>query len=295
MDKTLYDYLKNVVSLEKSLYTQNKAINQMEEEIEVLGIPNSYTKPQRPQQSSNFSVDGLKTFTMLGGFVGGIVGLFCGGFLAGIAIGVLVGIVLMIIIDSVCDNSEDKKRDEQYEMELLVYNLEVDEDEKRVERELTEKARLEEIMSMMDEKRNNTEALLKEYYETGIVFPKYRNLIAMCSILEYFMSGACDTMKEAYNKYDNEVLFKQVMTKLDEVIQALDSIRENQFMLYDAIQEGNRISQQLVDESVRQAELIEQSIDYQVLEANYTRQIANEMKFQNQLLIYDSWQRNRLN
>lgn len=295
MDKTLYDYLESVVSMEKALYTQNKAITQTEETMESLAIPIIYEKPRRPHEVSSFSFEGFKGFSAAGLFFGGIVGLFAGNFFLCVFAGFVIGLLIMTLIVAISDNSENKSLDEQYEAEMREYNCSVEEDAKRVERERIEKARLNQILSMMEDKRDDTEALLKQYYSTGIIFPKYRNLVAVCSLLEYFMSGSCDTLKEAYNKYDNEVLFKQVITKLDDILHSLDSIKENQYMLYDAIKEGNRISQQLVNESVRQSGLIEKSIDYQALQVSYSAQIESEERFRNNFMIYEAWRRNRLN
>lgn len=293
MDRNLYDYLKSIVSLEKSMYTQTETINQMKNEIDDLGIIYEIEKPQEPIAHSSDVLGSLGGSAQFGAIVGGIVGLFNGNFLISIIFGALIGVIISFLLAAVSDNAENSRREKQYDAEIAAYNLAVDEDDRRVKRELVEKARLCEILDMMEEKRDETENLLNQYYATDIIFPKYRNLIAMCSIYEYFVSGSCDTLKEAYNKYDTEVLFKQIMTKLDEVVQQLDSIKGNQYMLYDAIQEGNRISQRLVSESVRQAQLIEKSIDYQALQANYSAQIANEVQLQNQLTIYEAIQRDR--
>ena len=95
----------------------------------------------------------------------------------------------------------------------------------------------------------NTERTLKQYYDRNILFAKYRNLIAVSSIYEYLQSGRCSTLEGyegAYNIFENELRLNLIVTKLDDIIYRLDSIRDNQYMLYDAINRGNHTSEYLL-------------------------------------------------
>ncbi len=293
MDKTLLEYLSTIVSLEKDVYAQNQAIEQTEQKIEELGIPVNYRKPDAPSEVSSFDGDAAKGGLSIGCLIGGIIGLFSGEFMLGIILGTVAGGGLTLLFTSMHDAGENQRISDSHKANLSAYYKAVAEDEIRVEKENEEQDRLREILSDLEDRRNSTMLLLAQYYDVGIVFPKYRNLIAMCSIYEYFMSGSCDTWKEAYNKYDNEVLARQIITKLDEVVVSLDSIRQNQFMLYDVIQDGNRISRQLVSASIEQSKLLEKSIDYQALQATYSEQLSNQVHFQNQLMIYDMWHKEK--
>ena len=62
---------------------------------------------------------------------------------------------------------------------------------------------------------------------------------------------------------------------------------------YCRVLDGNRISERLVEGTMRQAKLIERSIDYQAIQAGYAAQIAAENRFQSQLMLYESWERSR--
>lgn len=92
----------------------------------------------------------------------------------------------------------------------------------------------------MQEERRKTASLLDDLYRLGGIHAKYRGLIPMASICEYIESGSCDTLKEAYNKYDLEARLGTIISKLDVVIDKLDSISSSQHLLYSAIQESNR-------------------------------------------------------
>lgn len=293
MDKQLTGYLKNVVELEKSLYSQNLAINQVEEERENLGIFYEYRKPDKPVVYSENHFNGLGSLIGCGAMIGGFIGLFMDGFLVGLFIGGALGGIFSLFVTGSSESAENEQRNRQYQAEMDAYEQAVEADKQRLVREIMEKDRLAEILAMMKERRDETAALLRKYYATDMIYPKYRNLIAVCSLYEYFLSGSTDTLKEAYNKYDNEVLLKAIITKLDEVVMQLDAIKQNQYMLYEAVLEGNRISERLVEGSMYQAKLIERSIDYQAIQANYAAQIAAENKFQSQLMLYDSWENSR--
>lgn len=92
----------------------------------------------------------------------------------------------------------------------------------------------------MQQMRNETMQLLSDYYSLGQIHEKYRGLVPMASICEYIESGSCDTLKEAYNKFDLESRLGTIISKLDIVIAKLDSIAANQHLLYYAIEESNR-------------------------------------------------------
>ena len=87
-----------------------------------------------------------------------------------------------------------------------------------------------------------TESLLKKYYAIGVIYPKYRSLVYICSIHEYLDSGRCDALEGphgAYNLLEEDIKFARVLDKLDVIAQNLEEIKENQRELYYAICETN--------------------------------------------------------
>lgn len=84
---------------------------------------------------------------------------------------------------------------------------------------------------------------MQRVYDCGYLYPKYRNLVAVCTILEYLESGRCETLTGsdgAYNLYENELRLNVIIGKLDDVICHLEEIRENQQMLAGVIRESTR-------------------------------------------------------
>lgn len=103
--------------------------------------------------------------------------------------------------------------------------------------------------SLVQEEVACAEELLKklyiarnDLYAYGIVFEKYRNLVAISSIYEYLASGRCmslDGHEGAYNIYESEIRMDRVVSRLDLVIDSLEKIQQNQYMIYSAIQNVN--------------------------------------------------------
>ena len=95
---------------------------------------------------------------------------------------------------------------------------------------------------------NAVQQTLNKYYSLNIIFPKYRGLVPVASFYEYLASGRCDGLTEvhgAYNKYEEELRQNLIIAKLDTVIQQLESIKGNQFMLYQAINNQTQASNNL--------------------------------------------------
>lgn len=86
-----------------------------------------------------------------------------------------------------------------------------------------------------------TENLLKTYYEMDIIYPKYRNIVAISSFYEYLVTGRCSTLEGhggVYDTYEYESRLDRIVTKLDDILESLEEIKSNQFQLYTAINSG---------------------------------------------------------
>ena len=93
-------------------------------------------------------------------------------------------------------------------------------------------------LQYMNEPLNETSQALASLYSLDIIYPKYRNLPALTSIYEYFVTGRCEELSGpygAYNLYEDEVRKDMVISQLNAVIENLEQIRQNQFMLYEEV------------------------------------------------------------
>ena len=118
---------------------------------------------------------------------------------------------------------------------------------------------------------------LNKFYAMDIIFPKYRNIFALCSIYEYLASGRCNSLEGhegAYNIYESELRQDLILIKLDIVISQLEEIKQNQYMLY---QEMRAMNSTLRDISKQMGEMLSKAdtiIDNTNTIASNTQQIA---------------------
>ena len=79
---------------------------------------------------------------------------------------------------------------------------------------------------------------LEKLYALNFIYPKYRTLPALTSICEYFMSGRCTALEGpngAYNLYENELRMNTIISQLSTIIENLEAIKQNQYMLYQQV------------------------------------------------------------
>lgn len=99
-----------------------------------------------------------------------------------------------------------------------------------------------------------TRESLAELYDLNIVYPKYRKLSAIAMFIEYLSSGRCSELEGAYgayNVFEEEVKSRIIIAKLDEIGSRLDSIRENQRFMYDAIYDSNKKTEYIMHDMKR--------------------------------------------
>lgn len=92
-------------------------------------------------------------------------------------------------------------------------------------------------------KYKETYDILQQYYDLNVIFEKYRSMIPVCMFCEYLQSGRCSQLtghEGAYNIYENELRMNIIINKLDDIIEKLDIIEKNQYILAHAIHETNK-------------------------------------------------------
>lgn len=149
----------------------------------------------------------------------------------------------------------------EYEKAMAAYEISMDSYNKALEEEqaaFKEKAELAD--SMVDKKvEDSTAAIVREVevlkkeledtikaknelYSAGVIYGKYRDVVAICTFCDYFMSGRCDSLagpNGAYNLYEQETRDNIVISKLNDVLNSLDKIQENQYYLYQELDRVN--------------------------------------------------------
>lgn len=89
-----------------------------------------------------------------------------------------------------------------------------------------------------------TEQILNQYYSLDIIYKKYRGLVPVATMYEYFDAGLCTELtghEGAYLIYERQLQANIIIGKLDQIIDRLDEIIANQRILAEGIQTSNRM------------------------------------------------------
>lgn len=171
----------------------------------------------------------------------------------GLLFGAIVFAVCLIIYLAVKisktsnENSEIKQKNKQ--IQLNNNRIISSNNQKYKERQVLRENLIKEYNYLEDTSIVETKLALDKIYSLNIIYPKYHhNFVAIASLYEYFASGRCQTLGEAYNKYEEELRLNLIISKLDTIIKKLDEIKQNQFMLYDAINKSNETNRQLLSQ-----------------------------------------------
>lgn len=274
----LKEYLGIVVDMEQSIFLQERLSADLKKQIEKLLVPKAFIDPAPPALPEKPPKDSFgKWVGVIAMCVGMVIYTFWIPLLIALAIWILLSVFLWsnievefgmplslalayggyaIFIFKALINQEISYPKRQYDEEMIVYNLQRDayrvtiqqnqlmrqrDKEEREVKTLLLQSELSRIATGLESSRKTLLAI----YEKNIIFPKYRNLIAACSLYEYICAGRCSSLEGhegAYNIYETEMRLDRIITQLDNVIIHLDAIRKNQFMLYSAIQDMNQRS-----------------------------------------------------
>lgn len=265
------EYLKAALDLEMSVYkqtqTRKEALNALVKKEIIKNTPKKPEgfnekeplKPEVDQKSAN------KTFNFLIGF-----GIFC--LISFIPMGMLsvAGGFFYFICGIFCIylgyhlktkkatetatyeynlkkyKENKKKHEETYAKQLEEWKIKEAEAEKNYQ---TEKARADKSfynakkqVNLLDAPLEETQKLLEALYAKDIIFEKYRNLVAISTIYEYFASGRCTELtgaNGAYNLFETELRQNLIINQLEQVNANLEEIKANQYILYQGISKIN--------------------------------------------------------
>lgn len=181
----------------------------------------------------------------------------------------IYGIMAEYFVVGVYSKNKDKKAKyddaiEEYNREIEIYKKESAEAEKRnQEREQTYQSEVEiykrslavfenecgKSRESIIEAGDHLKSSLEQLYGANVIYPKYRNLVAITTIYEYLASGRCDTLEGAdgaYNLYEMELRQNIIIGQLSSVLDSLEQIKNSQFTLYSELEESNRKSADLL-------------------------------------------------
>lgn len=246
----LIQYFEDAIALETAVITQENFISQFEamskNKKPVLverKVQVAEPDPNGLDSETNAVTFFLVAFTVLGIFLFTQLTEFSAAdpfFWSLIVIAIFNGIILAIYL------LERKKWKEAYSKQRDMYNEDCDlcrkENENRKEEFIYNqecwKDSCTKMRTTLEKPLKETKENLERVYAKNIIYPKYRNLPALTSIYEYYVTGRCEELSGpygAYNLYEDEVRKDRIISQLNTVIANLEQIKQNQYKLYEQV------------------------------------------------------------
>lgn len=237
--KSMVDYFKNIKELENRKITYDKAISEVEQEIENAKVYNSKPEPTffcvdydnyNDSHSGHFFLF-LILFTPILILILILI-LFliwkCFNITAdfpfpiAIILGIIIGAIIAIKLQTFLYNRMYCKKENEYHnvcQQIREYNNQQKEEANR----RSEMLRFEKNTDLNEWRLLNTkiEKRLEYLYNMQIIPQKYQNAVAISFFVSYLESGRCDTLKECMNKYDDDVMYYQLKGRLEAVYQRI--------------------------------------------------------------------------
>lgn len=284
--QALVDYVKRVMDLEKDVYTNQQIQDNFEKSVtqwKPVQPPKPKLERTSPPLLPPFIEDPSKAQTKVATFgyttllLAGVLltcfgvwclanGVFVGGFvvvLSGIG---LAYVGIMYFSERQAKEDEYQAIIDDYRLDMAKYNATIEQvkaeneekqDQYRLALEDYQQRNSEYIQARKDsyalvtDSRRTLESALNSLYDMGIIYPKYRNLVAISAIYEYLSSGRCNSLdgpNGAYNLYEMELRQNIVIGQLSTIIANLNQIKNNQFTLYNELISANQKSNLLLSD-----------------------------------------------
>ena len=316
--KDLEEYLGIVVDLEKNIYIQEQLMEHLKQRIYSLGTPRQLVEPALPVKPTKPSllfyivIDAL--ITAIATFIICIPIAIVADILdfedsmnlimGVIAVCIFLFFLFIFVSNGFNESGKYTKAMKNYQYEFEKYQNMLHEDQERLFAENEQKRMLQLNLQQIEEQNTSTRRTLADVYSLDIIYGKYRTFPQVCSLYEYIRSGRCTTLKEekgfgfggAYNLLEQEALQKTIILHLNQILQQLSAIQANQYMLYNAIEEGNQKLESIMtsinqisdninqavshqDDSCRIDELIQSS----EITAYHTERIEKELAYMNRM------------
>ena len=192
--------------------------------------------------------------------------------------------IISLVSGILSDFNSGSDAEEQYKKDVEAYKQHVEDMDKK-------RKYLSVVLIELEKKYSDSKYILNQIYSVNIIYPKYRNIVAVSSFYDYLMSGRCYTLEDsestgnggAYNIFENEIRMDVIIGQLDMCIQRLEEIKAGQYMLYQAISESNHIADRMSNEIIKTKQsmvAMNRNVELLKYETNLTRK---EIEYQNKM------------
>ena len=250
----LTNYLKDVKDLEVSKYNQEEIIKQSNDTLKSrLPVKQEIKKPElkelkEPSRSSVFYLV-VGSLSLIGLFAtkNFFVMMICGGSMIGCFANLFdYGGGYKKEVEEY--NKAKEKNEQTYQQEMAKY-IQALENEKNYPEDMARYEVAKKQVESLDTPLKETTEILDKLYDKDYIFPKYRNMVAMSTIYEYFVTGRVNELtgpNGAYNLYEQELRQNLIINNLETINTQLETIKNNQFTLYTELKKSNETQQKML-------------------------------------------------
>lgn len=278
----LKEYTTRAAELESAIYTQKKLMKEHKEKIQkqrpVAPKECFLDKPIKPNKN-DYTVQRVSIPALSIGSVIVIIlaifvvysnivfddlgiGTFLWAILGILGVCYLIGCWTTKKSDDKLQKQKDKEYDDalaKYNKQLVVYNDDAKNSHSQhlknmeafslEDRNYTAEANV--IINKHNDVLESLECALQELYSQNVIFPKYRDMVAITTINEYLLSGRCYELEGpngAYNLYEMELRQNIIIGQLSSIVSSLEQIKSNQFSLYQELVKANKTVNDILHE-----------------------------------------------
>lgn len=104
---------------------------------------------------------------------------------------------------------------------------------------------------------------LMKYYSLNIIYKDYRKMPYIAMFIKYFESGRCAKFEGydgANNLLEQDIKYNNIMSRMDDILQSLESVKYSNSLLYNGIMECNNNISRFSNAIINSANSLEQQI-----------------------------------
>lgn len=256
----MIEFLSHALELEGNVYTANQMIGQLQSYANSLGKHNEYVSEVMTYPATGVIDLGKEIIKMIASALGiwftGVCiiilsQMVISDFLLETPIIIFTLVILLGCIAYVFFLIREENK--IIRNHNIFCNNRMEDQNKRNALELEQKKMLELKISMLNTSLNHTNELLNKLYnrENVYIYPKYRNVVAIAQILEYYESGRRDCLEGvngAYDLFETELRQNIIINNLSQIQNELNVIQQNQRVLFNELQSTNDLLNSLKQE-----------------------------------------------
>ncbi len=312
MGNDIQTYLSAALDMETNIYVQQKMLEKVKKDYQGLGLRSKIYKPVRQKADFDIVIAMMPIFAVIGGIIGGIIGLV-GGFnnyreesillalfssaLCAVVFAVIGAIVGGVAVGGIVGFSarlfEQKKLDTSYQLECAIYEELVTEDDQRIQAELKKQRLLGNVIKQIENGLHQSQCNLKKLYSLSVLHKDYQNKYAVSSMYGYFEKGITQSLafdphtgdEGAYKIYERELREDIIITNTEEILNKLDIVIRNQYVLANQLENAQRSIEALYTKinhfAVRFEQKTDRLIECAEITAYNSERAARELSFLN--------------